>query len=884
MLEIMWLKGFVVKHSGRLLGAVVGVAITVALLASLGAFITNSAATMTQRAIVDVPVDWQVLLAPQTNSADSADMIRQNVPVAALETVGYADVTSFTATTGGTVQSTGSGKVLGLSKEYRHVFPAEFRQLVGAENGVLVAQQTAANLHVTAGDSITIERPGLPPVTVQVNGVVDLPNADSLFQAIGVPSNVAPQAPPDNVIILPSDQWHKLFDPQAAARPDSIHIQLHVRLAQSFVSDPLKAYISCQQMARNIEAKLAGSGLVGNNLAARLDGVRSDALYSRVLFLFLGLPGIILAMVLTLSIAGSGENRRRREQALLRTRGATTAVTLRLASMEALFVCICGTASGISLALGASRLITQGSVFSMEAFPWTMGAAIAGFIFAFLAILYPVWRQAKHSTVVTARMAVGHTKKPLWQQLYLDVILLIICVVVFWRTASTGYQVVLAPEGVAQTSVSYDTFIAPILLWISVALLTLRVWEVVLSRRRWIVSHILRPIAHGLSGVVTASLARQRILISHSVVLVVLACSFATSTAVFNSTFQAQSHVDAALTNGSDVTITGLTVSPPGGKLAELKALPGVAAAQPMQHRFAYVGNDLQDLYGIDPMHIGEATTMANAYFDGGNANATLTALAQRPDGVLVSEETRQDYQLKPGDQVNLRLQDALTHHYRVVPFHFVAVVREFPTAPKDSFLVANASYIAQQTGIAADEIVLLRVTGNISDVANRARAVVASLPGATVKDIASTQRIISSSLTAIDLNGLSRLELSFAILLVAVATGLMMALGLAERRRTFGILSALGANGRQLFAFLWSEGLITLVGGCVIGIAMGFGVAWMLVKMLTGVFDPPPESMSVPWIYLVILIFAAAVSTIVAVLLAYRQSHHSGITVMREN
>ena len=47
-----------------------GVALTVALLASIGAFIAGSAASMTQRAVAAVPVDWQILLntgvAPQT--------------------------------------------------------------------------------------------------------------------------------------------------------------------------------------------------------------------------------------------------------------------------------------------------------------------------------------------------------------------------------------------------------------------------------------------------------------------------------------------------------------------------------------------------------------------------------------------------------------------------------------------------------------------------------------------------------------------------------------------------------------------------------------------------------------------------------------------------
>lgn len=884
MLELMWLKGLLRKRSGRLMGTAGGIAITVALLASLGIFITSSAASMTERAIKDVPVDWQVLLAPGTNSDNSSALVRSTVPVSKLQQVGYADVTGLTASNGGTVQTTGAGKALGIGPDYRSVFPAEIRPLIGAPDGVLVAQQTAANLHVTAGDTITIQRIDLPPVEVRVDGVVDLPNADSLFQAVGTPPNAAPQAPPDNVVLLPLDQWHRYFDPQAAARPDSVRTELHIRLQHAFASDPVQAYVSTQQMARHLEAQMAGTGIVGDNLAARLNGVRSDSLYSRVLFLFLGVPGVIMAVVLTLAVANSGAARRRREHALLRARGASTTVVLRLTIVEGLFVGSVGVILGIALAALAARLIAVNSFWDANTFPWILSAMAGGILLAILAVLHPAWTQVRHSTVASARGALGRPVKPVWQRLYLDIIVLVACALVFWRTASTGYQVVLAPEGVAQTSVSYEAFIAPLALWIGLGLLAMRASQLVLDRRRKTASTALRPIAHGLSGAVAASLSRQRMLISRGVVLIALACSFAASTAVFNFTFQAQSRVDAALTNGADVAVTAPTASAPSSRLTELGALPGVIAAQPMQHRFAYVGSDLQDLYGIDPLTIGKAATMDNAYFAGGGAQAILRALAQHPDGLLVSEETKRDYQLKPGDMVNIRLQDTRDHQYKVVPFHFIAVVREFPTAPKDSFLVANSSYVAQHTGSDAAEIVLLKTSANPADVARQARKVVEPLAGASVTDITSVQRSLSSSLTSVDLHGLSRLELAFAVLLLMAATGLMMALRMAERRQTFGILAALGATGSQLRAFLWSEGLLTLAGGGVAGLAMGFGIAWMLVKILTGVFDPPPSSLLVPWSYLALLVVAAGASTAIAVLGAYVSCHRPGMATLRES
>lgn len=868
MLTVVWLTRVLARRPARLGGAVLGVGLTVAFLAALGAFVTSSAAVMTRRAVADVPVDWQVQLAPGADPQAVTQAVINATAPSGLEQVEYADTPGFTATTGGTVQTTGPGKVLGLGPNYRLQFPAELRLLTGTLDGVLVAQQTAANLHAAPGDAVTVQRVGLPPVTVILDGVVDLPYADSLFQVVGAPAGAAPTAPPDNVFILPADQWHALFDAQATARPDSVRTQLHVRIAHALPSDPGAAYAAVQRLARHVEAQTSGSALVGENLAARLDGVRADALYARVLFLFLGLPGTALAVILTLAVASAGGEPRRREQALLRTRGASTAEIVRLESMEAMVVAAGGVAVGLVLAVLASRvLLAVGTLARGSVVTWMAVAVLVGAALAVGAVLVPAWRLARATSVVAARAPVGRAGAPLWQRVYLDVALLAAAALAFWQTASTGYQVVLAPEGVPQTAVSYQAFIAPLCLWLGASLVVMRLCRGALARGRRPLGWLLRPVARGLADVVAASLGRERTRVARGVVLVALAVAFATSTAVFNATYAAQARIDAQLTNGADVTVSSSTASPAGAKLAELQALPGVAAAQPMQHRFAYVGNDLQDLYGIDPARIAEATAMSNAYFAGGNARATLTALAATPDGVLVSEETVKDFQLMLGDHLNLRLQDARDHQYHTVPFRFVGVVREFPTAPKDSFLVANASYIAQQTGTDAAEVVLLRARGNSADLAARARSVLELPAGLRVTDLGSAQRTIGSGLTAVNLHGLTRLELAFAVLLVTGASGLILGLGLAERRRTFTILTALGARPGQLGAFLWGEGLVVAVGGGLSGLMIGLAVAQVLVKLLTGVFDPPPDALAVPWRYLLLVVAAATVSTILAVL-----------------
>ena len=166
-----------------------------------------------------------------------------------------------------------------------------------------------------------------------VDGIVDLPAADSLFQSIGVAPGSAPTAPPDNVILLPAADVAALFDgtrrrarrPRRSTRSSS----------RDLPADPGAAFAQVVGRAKNLEAALAGDGLVGDNLAAQLDGARTDAIYAQLLFLFLGLPGVILAALLTAVIASSGRERRRREQALLRIRGASPRRIVRLAAAEA---------------------------------------------------------------------------------------------------------------------------------------------------------------------------------------------------------------------------------------------------------------------------------------------------------------------------------------------------------------------------------------------------------------------------------------------------------------------------------------------------------------------------------------------------------------------
>jgi putative ABC transport system permease protein len=301
--------------------------------------------------------------------------------------------------------------------------------------------------------------------------------------------------------------------------------------------------------------------------------------------------------------------------------------------------------------------------------------------------------------------------------------------------------------------------------------------------------------------------------------------------------------------------------------------VPGVRAVEPIQHRFAYIGADLQDLFGVRPETIRRASALQDSYFSGGTADQLLHTLSIQPDSVLVSAETVKDYQLQIGDPLNLRLAAGPSHELRTIPFHYVGVVSEFPTAPKDSFFVANASYIADRTGSDAVGAYLIDTGGTgAMPVAQKVRALLGT--AGTVTDISSTRRTIGSSLTAVDLTGLTKVELSFALVLAAAAGGLVFGLGLAERRRVFAIAAALGATRRQLRSMITSEALLLGTVGLAAGATVGAVLAGMLVTVLTGVFDPPPSVIPVPWPYLA---WAVAVTSVFLVLVSWVASRRAG-------
>jgi putative ABC transport system permease protein len=848
-------------------------------------FIGNSLRTMTGSAVRSVPLDWQGPVASQAQAARTAAAVGRQPGVlqaSPVATAPFAAAGHIAST--GTIR-TGSGSVLAVPGDYlRHL--ETFRLLHGRLRAgrVVLDQQLAATLQARVGDTITLAPTSrTKPHPYRVSGVALVTAPDALFQPLNPQLGPGPAQPPAQIAILPFGTFARSYAPElrvltratignsvVPGAQDGVQWQVQAQIDPAGLgSSPGQALKQADRARNRVERSLTGRVQFVDNLSDSLTTAAGDALYAQTLFIMLALPGAIVALGVAYLAALGTASRDRRTLGLLRARGASRRTLLALAALESLVLAVVAGLLGAGLAVAATSLLVRGGVGLTAGRVATATLACVGLAFAgALAARLAASASAFSGGIGVARSRGERQREPLWQRLYLDAAALAASGLIYWLTARTGFSAVVNPDSNPTLSLSVYMFFAPALLWLGATLVLVRLRGRVVSwlARRGAGSRPTSP-----RGFLLASAGRRGAAINRGLVLVALLLAFGVNLGLFTATYDQQARVDAQLTLGADVVAT----APRGAVASEglartIAAVPGVSAVSAVDHSYAYVGPDLQDTYGINAGTIDRTTRLRNSYFLGATAAEMLARLRSTPDGVLVSRETITDYSLGVGDLLKLRVLDSSTGRFRVVRFHVVGAVQEFPSAPKDSFMVTNLRYLENATHDGGPNVVFARVNDDPVTVAARvARATKGD--GTAVRNIREQTQQTVSSITTVDLTGIAKIESVFIVLLAAVAMGLFVGLGLSERRHEFATMAALGVPLRQISAFLWSESALVLGAALLLAAALGWLLARMLVAMLQHVFDPPPAALAVPWTFLVLLAAAAIGATVVASGLAAR-------------
>ena len=868
----------------RTLTRVLVLAAAVALLGAMLLFIGNSLRSMTATAVSSVPLDWQGPVTSYREAVSVASGVARQRGVSQALPAATAPFASISHSGAAGVSTAGSGSLLAVPSGYERRFDV-YRYLQGglASGQIVLDQQLAATLQAQIGDTVTVTpRPGTQARRFRVSGVALITAPDPVFQPLNPQFGPAPSQPPSNAAILPLSTFARTIAPElptltpaaigSSAVPGAqsgTQWQVHAQVDPAALGHtPGQAYTRSLQTINSAQRSLPGQVQFVDNLSDALNTAAGDALYADTLYIMLALPGALVGLALAYLAALGTVERDAQELALLRARGARRRDLLTLAGLESAVLGVVAGVLGTGLALAAvNRLVTGGANVTFSRGLIVGGVcvalAIAGGLAARLAAGATVWRQG----ISASHRGSRRPGKPLWQRLHLDLFALALSGLIFWLTASTGFSAVINPDSNPTLSLSVYMFFGPALLWIGATLLLVRLRGRGLA---WAIRRVAGRRAERSPGFQLVSAGRRGPAINRGLVVLGLLLAFGVNLGIFTATYDQQASVDAQLTLGGDVVAT----APPGvaaqrNLAARIAAVPGVAATTALDHSYAYVGPDLQDTYGIDPASFTKATSLRDSYFLGGGVADIMARLRARPDGILVSKETIGDYSLSLGDLLRLRVLDHRTGRFHIVPFHVVGVVQEFPSAPRDSFMVANLGYLQAADHAGGPNVVFAKAGDPVTTAARV--AAVTRTDGTVVKNITQQTQQTVSSITTVDLRGVAKILEAFTIVLAAAATGLFIALTHIERRREFATMAALGARLREIRSFVWSESALVLAASVALAAGLGWLLSEMLIAMLQHVFDPPPDSLAIPWRYLGELVAGALAGSVLAGAVAAR-------------
>ena len=881
---IPWLLWHGLRRApGRLVLEATGIAFPVAMLAATLLFVDAAVQSMTPVALAPVQLEMRAV----AKSID-ADMAAVAERLAAVPGVAFAEpfaAASVIVAPGTTNQVT--ARLYAIKPDYLAHHPFVNVKDGDLRKGVLLSQSVKASPGFDKASSVIISLPGDAPdmsVTLPVGGTVDLrdaapwisvPYGEAQGDVVTVPRAIIIDYDIYVRDVLPVLKiWAERgglppFDPGADELARAT-LEAHVTVDhKSYPPDPGAAEIWTGKLQKALSLLAGAPVIIADNAAEPLMESKQDATNAKIMFLLLGIPGVLVAAILGLTGASTLVEAGRREAALLRMRGATGAQITGLSIAQAVTAGVLGTLIGMAAAVLLDSAVIGSWVFRgvpASDLWWSfLPAALAGTLTSIVRV-NGIWRAGKQAEVSERRL-LNHGWMPLWRRGMLDIIFIVIGVAILALNLMSGGLRPGPIEGPA-LALSFYVLLAPVLIWLGVTLLIVRLFLVALAKS----SRPERAAAFSSwQGAAWRWLGRRPAHTGRALAIGALAVAFGTEVLAFSATYQTakQADVDAAL--GSDLRLTPLD---PKNKLPDLG--PAIAAASPIQIVPARVDSDRKVILAIDPASFSNALTTVPRML----AGAGLEGLLANARGVLINSEIAKDYELKVGDKLPLTTFPDDYENSTELELPVIGIFSSFPPTFPVTEVVAASSAIPRANILPPDFYLARLASGAIRD------DVVAALReklGQTFM-IATAAAPEQRGLTALNIAGLSLIEGIGASLIASVGAAMLGAFIVLERRREFAILHALGAGQFQILTGPLLEGGVVVIGSLLIGIPVGLGLGVLSVRVLGLFFKLEPPLLTLPAAALAALaVFMAGISAAALWLALTKITRLSPASVLRE-
>jgi putative ABC transport system permease protein len=611
-----------------------------------------------------------------------------------------------------------------------------------------------------------------------------------------------------------------------------------------------------------------------DNVSDALVAATSDSILAKVLFLFLGLPGVLVAAYLSRYAGGLLAEARRREQATLRARGAQPRHLISDLTYTALGVAVVGSALGLAVGLVTALVVLGPAALTSASKQSFLVSAIvsvgAGIATTLLAVYLPGRRALAREASSERREMEAPAAPPIWLRMKLDIVFLAAAALVWTITNLAGGFRITPAEG-QSVSLSFYTLLAPMLVWLGVTLLAVRLLLWGTGRLKLSAKRASRLTTWTL----LRSVSRRSLALGSGVVALALAVAFGSSLALFIATYDAQKQADARFVVGSDIRVTPSALGQQSSDFAQQLQVGGVAAVTPVaQTSSAIVGTDKRTLVSIDAVGFPRVATLNDSFFVNASAASSMSALRRDPTAVLVSSEMARTFNIQTGDQVNVQLAD---RSGRLVPatLRAAGVFKDFPGYPQGIDMVANLAFYQSATGLSTVSMFLVRTAdsspGAVASAADRINAGPGHSAPLLLETSVTAFNRDQSTLTAVNLRGLGGLQVVYTVLISGAGIGIFVFGLLLQRRKEYVTMRALGIRMSQLWGLVFGEAAAVALVSLAIGSATGAVMAYMFVKILAPLFTIQPSSLAVPASQLAILATLVLGGTGLSVALAAR-------------
>jgi len=846
--------------------AAIGIAFPVAVLAATLFFVDVSVRSMTNVALQPVQVEMRGLATTLNTDMSKVASTLSAVPgVLRVERFAAADVVVATP------RGRATARLFAVDPAYldHHPWITHRGALAG---GALLNSRLATTSGIASARAVSIELPGTgrPLVSLPVRGSVDLRDAFTWFQIpIGdvqgdiafVPRAIVIDYATFERAVLPALR-RSLGPTTAVLNPGltdlpPVALEAHIAVGHAaYPNDPTRAAAFSETLRRVLERRGNGSIVVADDAFEALTEAAGDATNAKILFLLLGLPGVLAAAALGLATQSALAESQQEEEGLLRLRGATETQLIHLAAVSSIIAGVTGSVLGLAVAAVVVSAVTGHAVWQgTSTASLALSAALALLVGAVVTIvrLVGLRRAGRRLEFGGIRQRLRRGWEPLWKRAYLDVAALVAgAAILVINRLSGGLHASLTPgESVA---LSFYVLLAPIAIWIGLTLLVVRLALGLLTRRTR--PERARPLSTW-RGALTRWLGRRPARMAVILTLGILAVSFGTEVVTFVATDQAAKRADVHAAFGSDLRLRPTTEQP----YVLPTRLPGVAATTPIHFVPVRVGSDRKTALAIDPSSYRPATTSSPLIQSGRGVDA----LARDPHAVLVDRDLATTLALRIGDTIPVTVFPDDSEKSRKIDLHVAGIFASFPPDyPPSELVIAKDALPAFLYG--QPDFFLARVlpgrpaTAVETDLRNRGleRAF-------KVTKITDPARFRPPDITALNLGPLSAIEALAAALIAAVGVAALGAYLVIERRREFALLRALGADGFQVVAGPALEGLVIVTGSIVVGIPLGLGLSALAVRVLVLFFRLPPPLLTIPVtrlaLFVVLLVVASGIA-----------------------